>query len=322
MDVIKIEPDSDNEVDPLSSSSGTQVTPAEDVVLPLSILVAKVEKFETEENDPAEPCASTAVGVETYLEELQDWKDIKKAEDVCEENDAEASEGETPSQVSFEFADVGKVKQEVIEEDEEEDLSVKNEEERKDCKKEEEGKKESDANKVDDDDDKVDLGELKQYNPYFKPVLRNGPYSRSSDGQHICKVCNKNFGDSFNLTIHYRIHTGERPHVCNECGKGFTQFSNLKIHSLVHTGERPHLCKECGRSFRRAAHLQKHALLHTGQRPHMCPICSKTFVCMTDLKNHSFIHTLDRPHKCTICTKAFATPARLRRHQYTHKNVI
>jgi uncharacterized Zn-finger protein len=160
------------------------------------------------------------------------------------------------------------------------------------------------------------------FRPYFKPVLRNGPYSRSSDGLYICKVCNKSFGDNFNLMIHNRIHTGERPHVCNECGKCFTQFSNLKIHSLVHTGERPHLCKECGRSFRRAAHLQKHALLHTGQRPHVCIVCSKTFVCLTDMKNHAFIHTMDRPHKCELCTKAFATPARLRRHQFTHKNSV
>jgi len=99
--------------------------------------------------------------------------------------------------------------------------------------------------------------------PYFKPVLRNGPYSRSSDGLYICNVRNKSFGDSFNLLMHYLTHTGERPHLCNECGKCFTQFSNLKTHAVVHAGERSRLCKDCGKCFRRAAHLQKHALLHT-----------------------------------------------------------
>ncbi|PNF34665.1 hypothetical protein B7P43_G05471 [Cryptotermes secundus] len=247
------------------------------------LLALPVSEVKIDENELGEGMQST---------DLKEEAEFKLSE-KCQKSDAAA---EMKAEVDFEFADVSEVKHEPDDKEAQEDGCAQNEENK--------GQEEN----------------MPEMGPYFKPVLRNGPYSRSSDGLYICKVCNKSFGDNFNLTIHYRIHTGERPHVCNECGKCFTQFSNLKIHSLVHTGERPHLCKECGRSFRRAAHLQKHVLLHTGQRPHACIVCSRTFVCLTDLKNHAFIHTMDRPHKCELCTKAFATPARLRRHQFTHKN--
>ncbi|KFQ96237.1 Zinc finger and SCAN domain-containing protein 32, partial [Nipponia nippon] len=56
-------------------------------------------------------------------------------------------------------------------------------------------------------------------------------------------------------------------HLCSECGKGFTRRFNLKLHKKLHTGERPHKCPECGLSFTNTSHLIVHQRIHTGERP-------------------------------------------------------
>eukprot|EP00188_Purpureofilum_apyrenoidigerum_P002787 Plantae.Rhodophyta-Purpureofilum_apyrenoidigerum.ctg28491.p1 GENE.Plantae.Rhodophyta-Purpureofilum_apyrenoidigerum.ctg28491~~Plantae.Rhodophyta-Purpureofilum_apyrenoidigerum.ctg28491.p1 ORF type:complete len:163 (-),score=8.61 Plantae.Rhodophyta-Purpureofilum_apyrenoidigerum.ctg28491:283-771(-) len=68
--------------------------------------------------------------------------------------------------------------------------------------------------------------------------MPRGRRDLSGAGRHAClyKGCGKRFHRSYNLKVHQRVHTGDRPYICTypRCERKFAWKASLDSHKLSH----------------------------------------------------------------------------------------
>lgn len=68
------------------------------------------------------------------------------------------------------------------------------------------------------------------------------------------------------LTVHERVHSGEKPHTCDDCQRQFSDSSSLARHRRIHQGLKPFKCEMCNmKQFSRRATLVRHQLICPGR---------------------------------------------------------
>ncbi|XP_050293135.1 gastrula zinc finger protein XlCGF17.1-like [Anthonomus grandis grandis] len=133
-----------------------------------------------------------------------------------------------------------------------------------------------------------------------------------------CSTCDKSFADNRVLKKHKKIHTDNKPHECPICNKKFLHLFSLKTHKRVHSGETPYICDKCGKPFKTSGELTIHNRTHYDHKQYKCGICEKSFSSKTSLNIHKIVHTGDKKHVCVICKRKWRTGYDLKVHMRCH----
>ena len=153
---------------------------------------------------------------------------------------------------------------------------------------------------------------------FMKGLL--GEHTRETHQKvRFCDICGKGIS-AFQLGIHMRRHTGEKPHKCNYCDYRAVEKGIVNKHiKEVHAMEK-HFCDLCGKNYKSKNSLRDHLKTHSDTPPFSCKECGRGFKHRQNLRRHlAVIHKLK--HTCNICKAGEFSASELREHRQKVHNM-
>ncbi|KAM7420520.1 hypothetical protein PAMA_014978 [Pampus argenteus] len=126
--------------------------------------------------------------------------------------------------------------------------------------------------------------------------------------KYVCSYCPRTFGSSSQLSVHTRLHTGERPYACEYCNQRFIRKDYVQRHHAKCTKKREQckvLCDRCGGFFSKVK-LENHKKSCT-----LKPNLAKSTVCQSQK-----IISPSPPmgFSCAYCSSRFLLFSQLQEH--------
>ena len=153
---------------------------------------------------------------------------------------------------------------------------------------------------------------------FMKGLL--GEHTRDTHQKvRFCDICGKGIS-AFQLGIHMRRHTGEKPHKCSYCDYRAVEKGIVNKHiKEVHAMEK-HFCDLCGKNYKSKNSLRDHLKTHSDIPPFQCKECGRGFKHRQNLRRHlAVIHKLK--HTCNICKLGEFSASELREHRQKVHNM-